>query len=81
MTGIRKRRVEQLENVKNLVSRVKWYVTELYNYYIPPFTISPIKLSESELLSVVSDIQRKTKTSNNWFRLDGDYYTVDSEHV
>jgi hypothetical protein len=71
--------VEQLESVKNLVSRVKWYVTELYNYYIPPFTISPIKLSESELLSVVSDIQRKTKTSNNWFRLDGNYYTVDTE--
>jgi hypothetical protein len=70
--------VEQLENVKNIVSRVKHYVTELYNYYIPPFKINPVKLTESELSSVVSDIQRKTKTSNNWFRLDGNYYTVDS---
>jgi hypothetical protein len=71
--------VEQLGNVKKLVDVVKRYVTELYNYYIPPFTVNPVKLSESEVLSVVNDIQRKTKTNNNWLRLDGDYYTVDSE--
>jgi len=70
--------VEQLESVRNLVSRVKQYVTELYNYYIPPFKINPVRLTETELLSVINDIQRKTETSNNWFRLDGDYYTVDS---
>jgi hypothetical protein len=67
-----------LESVKRLVDKVKQYVAELYNYYIPPFKIKPIKLSESELLSVIKDIQTRTKTGNNWFRLDGDYYTVDS---
>jgi len=66
-----------LENIRRLIDTVKRYVTELYNYYVPPFKVSPVKLSESEVLSVVGDIQRRTRTSNNWLRLDRDYYTVD----
>ena len=65
--------------IMGLVSRAKQYVSELYSYYVPPFKVNTVTLTESELLSVINDIYRKTFVNARWFRLDKNYYTVGYE--
>jgi hypothetical protein len=73
------RSVSWLARIRGLVSRAKQYVSELYNYYVPPFRVNTVMLTESELLSVINDIYRKTFVNARWFRLDKNYYTTGYE--
>jgi len=65
-------------SLKKLVDRVQELVNKLYSYYVPPFKIQRITLSESELQSVINDIYSKSRPAG-WLRLDGDYYTTDPQ--
>jgi hypothetical protein len=58
--------------------RLRQLVDRLYSWYIPPFTINPVSLSENELKAVINDIYSRTRPAG-WLRLDGVYYTVDLE--
>jgi len=51
---------------------------QLYDWYVPPFTINTVVLSENEVQSVISDLQSKGGMQG-WLRLDGTYYTVDTD--
>jgi len=64
---------------RNLVEKIKklsQLVNRLYSWYVPPFKISLIQLSEDEIQSIVRDINSKSQPAG-WLRLDGTYYTVD----
>ncbi len=65
-------------SLKSLVSRVQELVNELYNYYVPPFKISRVQLSESDIQSVINSIYNKSRPAG-WLRLDGTYYTTDPQ--
>jgi hypothetical protein len=71
--------VLRLTRLRGLVSRAKQYVSELYSYYVPPFRVNTINLTEIELLSVINDIYKKTFVNARWFRLDKNYYTTGYE--
>ena len=58
------------------VNRVRDLVNALYNWYVPPFQINRILLSEDELRTVINDLYNKAPFQS-WFRLDGNYYTTD----
>jgi hypothetical protein len=65
-------------SLKSLVSQVQQLVNELYNYYVPPFKINRVQLSEIDLQSVINDIYSKSRPAG-WLRLDGTYYTTDQQ--
>jgi hypothetical protein len=62
--------------LKNLINKTRTLVEKLYNYYIPPFKILVSLLSESELQSVINDLQKRGGLAG-WMRLDSYYYTTD----
>jgi len=63
-------------SIRTLVNQVQQLVNELYNYYVPPFKINRIQLSESDLQNVINSIYSKSRPAG-WLRLDGNYYTTD----
>jgi len=65
-------------NLVEKVNKLRQLVETLYNWYVPPFKINTIALSENELQAVISDVYSKS-AYDDWLRLDGAYYTVDLE--
>lgn len=51
---------------------------QLYEWYVPPFQVNRVQLTEPELRGVVFDIANKGGLQD-WLRLDGNYYTVDMD--
>jgi hypothetical protein len=58
--------------------RVRELVGRLYSWYVPPFTVSTVALTEDELQSVIRDVCSKSPFAG-WMRLDRTYYAVDLE--
>ena len=64
------------EGLKEAIMAVVEYSNMLYGWYVPPFNVSKITLSENDLLSVISDLKSKGGFEG-WLRLDLTYYTTD----
>ncbi|MCC6057855.1 MAG: hypothetical protein LM568_02945 [Desulfurococcaceae archaeon] len=62
--------------LKNIIMEIVDISNKLYEWYVPPFTINRVTLSEQELQNVVNDLQRKGGLQG-WLRLDSTYYTTD----
>jgi len=64
------------EMLKRKISQIADLVNRLYEYYVPPFTINVVQLTEDEVQNVVKDLKAKGGLQG-WLRLDGTYYTTD----
>jgi hypothetical protein len=64
------------ETLKRKISQIADLVNRLYEYYVPPFTINAVQLTEDEVQNVINDLRSKTGLQG-WLRLDGIYYTTD----
>ena len=64
------------EMLKRKINQLAELVNKLYEYYVPPFTINVVQLSEDEVQSVIKDLRNKGGFQG-WLRLDGTYYTTD----
>ncbi len=64
------------EMLKRKISQIADLVNKLYEYYVPPFAINVVQLTEDEVQSVINDLRSKTGLQG-WLRLDGTYYTTD----
>ena len=65
-------------DIKSAIMDIVDVGSKLYEWYIPPFTVNTITLSEQELQSTIRDLQSKGGMQG-WLRLDGTYYTTDLE--
>lgn len=63
------------ERIALLADRIRDLVAQLYNYYVPPFKITPTVLPEDRLRKLLSKIPGFEEW--RWIRLDSKYYTVD----
>jgi len=66
------------EDLRSTIMEVVDLVSKLYEWYVPPFTINTVVLSEQELQNVINDLQVRGGMKG-WLRLDGTYYTVGME--
>jgi len=64
------------EMLKRKINQLAELVNKLYEYYVPPFTINAVQLTEDEVQSVINDLRNKGGFQG-WLRLDGTYYTTD----
>jgi hypothetical protein len=64
------------EGLKEAIMAVVEYSNMLYEWYVPPFNVSKVSLSENDLLNVISDLKSKGGLEG-WLRLDLTYYTTD----
>jgi hypothetical protein len=53
---------------------------KLYDWYVPPFSINKIILTEDELNSIINDLSSKGGLQN-WLRLDDKYYTTNMDTI
>ena len=51
---------------------------QLYEWYVPPFQVNRVQLTELELRSIVKDVA-DSGGLQGWLRLDNNYYAVDME--
>lgn len=65
-------------DIKSAIMDIVDASSRLYEWYVPPFAINTVALSEQELQNVISGLQSKGGMQG-WLRLDGNYYTVDME--
>jgi len=63
------------EELKSAIMDVVSLANTLYSYYVPPFTVQTVPLSEQELQSVINDLKSKGGLVA-WYRLDGNYHTT-----
>jgi len=64
------------EMLKRKINQLAELINKLYEYYVPPFTINVIQLTEDEVQNVIKDLKAKGGFQG-WMRLDGTYYTTD----
>jgi hypothetical protein len=63
-------------DVKGAIMEVIDLANRLYEWYVPPFNVNRVALSEQELQSVISDL-RSRGGLQGWLRLDKTYYATD----
>jgi len=66
------------ETLKTKISQIADLINKLYEYYVPPFTINTVELTENEVQNIIKDLKAKGGL-RGWLRLDGIYYTTDLE--
>ncbi len=64
--------------LKTKVDEVKRLVDQLYEWYVPPFTISRVVVPYDRIKSIVKELGDKYNL-RGWFPLDGTYYTTDRD--
>jgi hypothetical protein len=65
-------------DLKTAIMEIIDLANKLYEWYVPPFSLQPAPLTESEINAVVSDIKSRGGMQG-WLRLDGTYYTTDMD--
>jgi hypothetical protein len=65
-------------DLKTAIMEIIDLANKLYEWYVPPFSLQPIPLTESEIKAVVNDIKSRGGMQG-WLRLDGTYYTTDMD--
>jgi hypothetical protein len=63
-------------DLKTAIMEIINAANRLYDWYVPPFSLQPASLTESEINAVVNDIKSRGGMQG-WLRLDGTYYTTD----
>jgi hypothetical protein len=66
------------EGLKNAIMEIVDLSNKLYEWYVPPFTVNRVALSQQELYSVINDLKSKGGMIA-WLPLDGTYYATDLE--
>jgi len=64
------------EDLKNAIMEILDLSNKLYEWYVPPFPVNKVALTDQELDAVINDLKSKGGMVA-WLPLDGTYYTVD----
>jgi len=65
-------------DLKSAIMEIISAANRLYEWYVPPFSLQPISLTEGEISAVVSDM-KSGGGMQGWLRLDGTYYTTNMD--
>jgi hypothetical protein len=66
------------EGLKNAIMDIVDLSNKLYEWYVPPFKVDRVALTDQELDAVINDLKLKSGMVV-WLRLDGTYYATDLE--
>jgi hypothetical protein len=66
--------------LRNLISKTRTLVDKLYSYYVPPFKIKVVLLTENELQGVIEDLKKHGGLAG-WMRLDATITQQTSIHL
>jgi len=66
------------DDIKSAIMEIVELANKLYEWYVPPFSVNPVQLTEDEISSVVDEL-KSLGGLQGWLRLDGKYYATDMD--